>query len=100
MQLLTHNTLKLQVGANPGADETEFKEDTSLREPLDSSPPTHTQTQPQVGANPGADEPEFQEAASQLRERRPGVDVHFRAADGSSEGAGAVRPGGLTPACP
>ena len=46
----------------------------------------------EVGANPGADDEGFQEAAAALRERRPGVDVHFRAGDGSGEGSGG--PGG------
>jgi hypothetical protein len=41
----------------------------------------------QVGANPGADEAEFAEAAAELRQRRARLDVHWRAADGSSEGA-------------
>lgn len=55
-----------------------------------------------MGANPGADEEEFQEAAAALRELRPGLDVHWRAADGSSEGAGQLGGGGmrLQPPCP
>jgi hypothetical protein len=56
----------------------------------------------QVGANPGADEAEFQAAAAALRDARPALDVHWRAADGSSEGSGAIGGGGATlrPACP
>jgi hypothetical protein len=48
-----------------------------------------------VGANPGADEAEFHEAAAALKAARPELDVHWRAADGSSEGAGQVGGGGL-----
>jgi len=56
----------------------------------------------EVGANPGADEEAFQAAAGEMRERQPRIDVHWRAADGSSEGAGQVGAGGaaLRPACP
>ncbi|KIY97525.1 hypothetical protein MNEG_10436 [Monoraphidium neglectum] len=49
----------------------------------------------EVGANPGADEAEFHEAAAALKAARPELDVHWRAADGSSEGAGQVGGGGL-----